>query len=189
MTLFDFLGKTKRVFYKILFSWIPKISLGKRGKKVSVGMGFKADGIHNIYIDDFVSIGENALFMTTRAKIIIKDHVMFGPRVTILTGNHRYDLPGEYMWDIHDNLKEKKNDEDVVFEGDNWVGANATILKGVTIGRGAIISAGAIVTKNVLPYSIVGGVPAKVIKMRFSNEDLKQHLFLLESKQQKWITK
>ena len=57
-------------------------------------------------------------------------------------------------------------DKDVVFEGDNWVGANAIILKGVTVGKGSVISAGAVVTHDVPPYAIVGGVPAKVIRMR-----------------------
>ena len=53
---------------------------------------------------------------------------------------------------------------------DVWIGANATILSDVTIGRGAVIAAGAVVTKNVKSYSIVGGVPAKKIKTRFPTE-------------------
>ncbi len=55
-------------------------------------------------------------------------------------------------------------------KGDNWIGANSTILKGVTIGEGAIVAAGALVIKDVPPYSIVGGVQAKVLKYRFSDD-------------------
>jgi maltose O-acetyltransferase len=51
-------------------------------------------------------------------------------------------------------------------EDDVWIGRNAVILPGVTIGRGSIVGAGAIVNKDVIPYSIVGGVPARLIKMR-----------------------
>ena len=56
---------------------------------------------------------------------------------------------------------------DIVVGNDVWIGARATILSGVTIGQGAIIAAGAMVTENVPPYAIVGGNPARVIKMRF----------------------
>lgn len=55
---------------------------------------------------------------------------------------------------------------------DVWIGANAFIRAGVDIGNGAIIGAGAVVTRNVLPYEIVGGVPARVIRKRFSDEDI-----------------
>ena len=68
----------------------------------------------------------------------------------------------------------------MVFEGDNWIGANATILKGVTVGEGAVVAAGAVVTKDVAPYTIVGGVPAKYIGDRFTPEELAQHRLLLK---------
>lgn len=56
---------------------------------------------------------------------------------------------------------------------DVWIGATVTILNGVTIGDGAVIAAGAVVTRDVPPYSVVGGVPAKIIKWRFSENDIK----------------
>ena len=56
---------------------------------------------------------------------------------------------------------------DIVVEDDVWIGYRATILSGVRIGQGAVVAAGAVVTKDVPPYAIVGGVPAKVIKYRF----------------------
>ena len=57
---------------------------------------------------------------------------------------------------------------------DVWIGENAIILGGVKVGNGAVIAAGAIVTKDVPPYAIVGGVPAKVIKYRFDNETIRE---------------
>jgi acetyltransferase-like isoleucine patch superfamily enzyme len=60
----------------------------------------------------------------------------------------------------------------VVLGNDVWVGANALILGGVTVGHGAVIAAGAVVTKDVPDYSVVGGVPAKVIKYRFTAEEI-----------------
>jgi len=74
---------------------------------------------------------------------------------------------------IYRNIK-SKDIKDVYFPpiigNDVWIGANAIILQGVTIGDGAVIAAGAVVTKDVPPYAIVGGVPAKVIKYRFSDD-------------------
>ena len=79
--------------------------------------------------------------------------------------------------------KEKlpENDAPVVIEDDVRIGANVTILKGVTIGRGSVVAAGAVVTKSCPPYSIIGGVPAKVLKMRFSTEEIKIHERLLKT--------
>ena len=94
------------------------------------------------------------------------DDVMFGPGVTVITGDHRTDILDRPMITVTDSEKSPDNDKDVVFEGDNWVGANAIILKGVTVGKGSVVSAGAVVTHDVPPYAIVGGVPAKVIRMR-----------------------
>lgn len=72
----------------------------------------------------------------------------------------------------------------VKIEGDNWIGANATILKGVTVGFGSVVAAGAVVTHDVLPYSIVGGVPAKILSMRFTDVEIQEHEKLLNLKNQ-----
>lgn len=63
----------------------------------------------------------------------------------------------------------------MIIEKDVWIGANVTILEGVTVGRGATIAAGAVVNKDVPPYCIVGGVPAKVIKRYWSVEQILKH--------------
>ena len=113
--------------------------------------------------------------LSTRAKVIIGDYVMFGPNVSVITGNHRIDVIGKRMYEIKDSDKRATDDQDVIFAGDNWIGANSTILKGVTIGEGAVVAAGALVNKDVPPYTVVGGVPAKVLKMRFTETELRDH--------------
>lgn len=71
---------------------------------------------------------------------------------------------------------------------DVWIGARATILEGITVGDGAVVAAGAIVTKDVPPYAIVGGVPAKIIKYRFDEETIQKLLKLKWwEKDQAWI--
>lgn len=61
---------------------------------------------------------------------------------------------------------------------DVWIGANVTLKRGITIGTGAVVAAEALVTKDVPPYAIVGGIPAKVIKYRFSSEIIQELLKL-----------
>ncbi|EMF49988.1 Acetyltransferase [Streptococcus parauberis KRS-02109] len=67
----------------------------------------------------------------------------------------------------------------IIVEDDVWIGTNAIIMSGVTLGKGSIIAAGSVVTKSVPAYTIVGGIPAKVIKERFS-EEIKQLLMELD---------
>lgn len=119
----------------------------------------------NIEVGNDVSIGCGALFMSSESKIVVGNKVMFGPNVTIIGGNHNTSVVGKFMYDVHD--KRPEDDQDVIIEDDVWVGAGATVLKGVRLGRGSIVAAGAVVNRDVLPYTIVGGIPAKIIALRF----------------------
>lgn len=137
-------------------------------------------GLSNLSIGEGTSIPKGAIFYCTEAPLTIGKKVIFGPRPTIITGDHRFDVIGSYIMDNKKKLPE--NDAPVVIEDDVWCGANVTILKGVTIGRGAIIAAGAVVTKNIPPYSIAGGVPAKVLRSRFTPEEIIKHESILYKK-------
>ena len=76
----------------------------------------------------------------------------------------------EWGLDVRDITKAWDNKGDIVIGNDVWIGYEAVILAGVTVGDGAVIGARAVVTKDVPPYTIVGGVPAKPIRMRFDRE-------------------
>jgi acetyltransferase-like isoleucine patch superfamily enzyme len=128
----------------------------------------------SIEVGEHVTIGGGAFFLASESKIIIGNKVMFGPNVTVVGGDHNTSILGRFMYDIRE--KRPEDDQDVIFEDDVWVGSGATILKGVRVGRGAIIAAGALVTKDVLPYTVVGGVPAKIISFRFGDiETITKH--------------
>ena len=127
----------------------------------------------NLTIGNDVYIGPHALFLCTESQIFIGNKVLFGPHVTIIGGDHRITDVGRFIYDVLD--KHPEDDQDVHIEDDVWIGTNTTLLKGVTVGRGAVVAAGALVTKDVPPYAIVGGVPAKVLKYRFTPEQIKEH--------------
>lgn len=104
---------------------------------------------------------------------------MIAHNLNIVTGRHRYNIPGRYIVSISNDEKESEDDKPIVIENDVWIASNVTILRGVTIGRGAIVAAGSVVTKDVIPYEIVGGVPAKRIGMRFAEEEITAHELML----------
>lgn len=136
-------------------------------------------GLWNLSVGDGTSIPRGSTFYCTEAELIIGKKVIFGPRPTIITGDHRIDVIGKYIMDSTEKLPE--NDAPVVIEDDVWCGANVTILKGVILGRGCVVAAGAVVTKTFPPYSIIGGVPAKLLKMRFTPEEIELHENILGS--------
>jgi len=129
----------------------------------------------NIHIGNDVFIGPGASFMAFVSYIKIGDKVMFGPNVTIRGGNHSTHIIGKYMADYTNADKLPEDDQPVIIENDVWIGTGAIILKGVRIHRGAIIAAGAVVTKDVPPYSVAGGIPARTLKFRWSIEDILRH--------------
>lgn len=132
-----------------------------------------------ISLGDHVYIGPGALFLASDSSLDIGNKVLFGPNVTIIGGDHSTHLIGKFMADYQIKDKRPTDDLPVKIADDVWIGTGAIILKGTHIGRGAIVAAGAIVTKDVPPYAIVAGVPAKVLKYRWSVEEILQHERLL----------
>lgn len=149
------------------------------------GFGYLADNViltppqivdskHNIYIYANTSIGSNAYISTPNARFIVKSNCMIAEGLTVHTGNHAM-IVGLFGPQITDKNKPKGYDKDIIVEDDVWIGCRVTILSGVHIGRGAVIAAGAVVSRDVLPYSIVGGVPARFIKFKWTVEQIIEH--------------
>jgi len=114
-------------------------------------------------IGNNVGIAQNC-FIQVRGKVSIGNDVIFGPGVSIFSENHRFENP-----DIPVSLQGETR-KGVSIEDGVWVGSRAIILDGVQIGRNSIIAAGSVVNKDVPPYAIVGGIPARIIKTRIVNE-------------------
>lgn len=132
----------------------------------------------NIYLYENTCLASNSFISAINAKFIVKKNTCIGERLTVHTGDHAM-LVGRFCSSITETDKPKGYDEDVIVESDVWIGCNVTLLSGVHIGRGSIIAAGAVVVKDVLPYSIVGGVPARFIKFKWSIEQILEHELIL----------
>lgn len=95
----------------------------------------------------------------------------------VLQGEHRIDTISTYPFHVQvmkDMATEALSRGDIIVKDDAWIGENALIMSGVTLGQGCIVAAGAVVTKDVPPYAIVGGVPAKVIRYRFTEAQIEK---------------
>lgn len=113
----------------------------------------------NIEMGDYSSIGANSVIPNNT---IIGKFVMMAPEIHIVANNHNFnktDIPMCFQGSIEGQTPTIIND-------DCWIGVRAIFTPGHTIGEGSIIAAGAVVTKNIEPYSIVGGNPAKLIRKR-----------------------
>ena len=93
-------------------------------------------------------------FIQVRGKVVIEDNVIFGPGVSIFSESHNHSLPGVPV------SQQGETRKGVLIREGSWIGANATILDGVTIGRYSIVAAGAVVTRDVADGATVAGVPA-----------------------------
>lgn len=128
---------------------------GSYGKNISVQSRFNCDNGKNIHVGNNFLSNYNLTILDI-APVNIGNNVMIGPNVDIYTVNHPMTIQGrrEYL----------AKGFPVTIGNDVWIGGKASIMPGVTIGNNVVIAAGAVVTKDVSDNSLVGGVPAKIIK-------------------------
>ena len=126
------------------------------GKNVNIERG--AQFAWDLSVGDNSGVGVNALISSD---VTIGNDVMMGPDCMLFTTNHGMERTDVPMW------RQKSSEaRPIVIGNDVWIGARAIILPGVHVGDGAVIGAGSVVTKDVAPYSIVAGNPAKLLRMR-----------------------
>lgn len=140
---------------------IPRRSLGRVGPRVYIPRNVSFRFPKNIELGSDIALGPgDYLWASENARISVGTRALFGPNVTIITANHGFDAREEFV------QLQPQHERDVRVGDDVWIGANAVILPGVTIGNGAVIAAGAVVNRDVEPFAIVGGVPARVLGTR-----------------------
>jgi acetyltransferase-like isoleucine patch superfamily enzyme len=137
------------------------------GNRVSIGKYaiIRPSNIYGGPIGEGLVMGNNSNigpynYIGCSGKITIGDNVMLAPRVSIYAENHVFDNPNITI------KAQGVSKMDVVIEDDCWIAANAVILAGVTIGKGSVVAAGSVVNEDVPAFSVMAGVPARVIKSR-----------------------
>lgn len=160
---FTFIKWSMTIFAYYLINMVRGRQLLKVGRHTNIHPTVVIREGEYITIGEHCLINHNNLLQAGKSQygsITIGDYVHTGVNVAMIAFNHGFYTRFEPIKEL-DYM-----DAPIVIEDDVWIGAGSTILAGVTIGKGAIIAAGAVVNKDVPPYTIVGGVPAKVIKER-----------------------
>lgn len=142
----------------------------------------------NVFNPKIVSMGKgsygelNIVSFNDQSHLYIGNYVSIAQHVTFLLDvEHKTSTVSTYPFraKVQKSGDEAGSKGDIIIDDDVWIGYGATILSGVHIEQGAVIAAGAVVSKDVPPYSIVGGVPAKLIRFRF-DEDVREYLNTLD---------
>lgn len=178
----------KKIIYDFLIDKLEKLLSAHKSRKIIRLMqegvlivGDHTYGYNNLRID---------IYKGSEAKVVIGKYCSIAKDVICITGGiHQIDVVSTYPFRIKFDLPGKYEDGmpytkgDIVIGNDVWIGTGVTILSGVTIGHGAVIAAFAVVTKDVPPYAMVGGNPAKIIRFRFNDNKIN---ILLEQKWWNW---
>lgn len=142
----------------------PLVILG--GGNIAIGNNFQSMAHCYLYgnegeiiIGNNISLNTNVQIGSSGGKIYIGDNVLIGPNVVIRAANHGISRKTLIN-------KQSHTAGIITIEDDVWIGANAVILPNVRVGKGSVVAAGAVVTKNIDPYTVVGGVPARKISQR-----------------------
>jgi len=134
--------------------------LNDSGKNLRISHGVQIKNPDNVTIGDNCYLGDGVHLYAWHEKITLGDNVLIAAGTKIITRKH------DFSNDLLSIAEQGYTNAPVIIEDDVWIGFNVVILPGVVIGEGSIIGAGAVVTKSVKPYSIMGGVPARLIRKR-----------------------
>lgn len=180
MSKSDIVKYVKRLRCKLILMRKKNIYLGNNS---SFGRGTVLYAPHKMNIGNNVYIGK---YCSLEADINIGNNVLIGNNVGLI-GRYDHDFTcveksiKDSPWIGDKNYSFKGKDLKIIVEDDVWIGYGSIILSGVKIGRGAIVAAGSVVLKDVAPYDIVGGNPAKVISRRFGEQEIAEHERILYS--------
>lgn len=155
-------------FFKIslLRGFFYGFFLKKKGKRVYICKGITIMSPQNVELGNDVYLGKNVTIAGQQG-VTIGDNSIINHNVNIISVNHVYEDPNKTI------REQGYYGAPISIGEDVWIATGAVVLQGIKIGKGAVIGANAVVTKNVAPYTLVGGIPAKFIRRRNSEKKSK----------------
>lgn len=147
--------------------------LGYRDQTVEIGFPILITKPQNVFLYEKTRINPGAKIITYQGKFIVKKYTGIAYGFTVVTGNHTPTVGYPQTQLGHSHLNDVERD--VIIEEDVWVGANVTLLSGAHIGRGCVIGACSLVNKEIPPYAVVVGSPARIIASKFTLEQILLH--------------
>lgn len=160
-------------WYKMYIKVQNKYKYGEYGKGAVILSPIDIVNFSNVFIGKYSRIQAHSKIINYSGKFIIKDYSACGAGLTVVTGNHKpiVGIPQAIANNLHIGDLEKN----VCIDEDVWIGSNVTLLSGAYINRGCFVGSGSLVNREIPPYAIVVGIPAKIIKCRFSIEQIIEH--------------
>lgn len=157
--------------YSMFFKNTRKEALRKCGVQVQINGPIKGTP-EFVEMEDFTRIQADTRFTSSGGTVKIKKYTAVGAECLFIPGNHipTVGLP-QFLSITHVN----DTQSEIVLEEDVWAGSRCTFLQKAHVGRGAVVAACSLVNKKIPPYAVVGGVPAKVIAVRFNLEQILEH--------------
>ena len=173
------------VLYNTYVASLNKSQFGYCAEDVYLGPPLTFSNPKNVFLYKHTNL-KNAIIFSNNARFIMKPYADVGEGLRVSTGNHAMVI-GKMHNTILDKNKPEGLDKDVVIESDAWCGRNVTLLAGVTVGRGSIVGAGAVVTKDIPPYTVCVGVPAKPIKFKWTIDEILRHERLVYDEKERYL--
>jgi acetyltransferase-like isoleucine patch superfamily enzyme len=172
----------KRRFYQKLSAlkammkqYLPlRSDLGACGRNAILEYPIRFEHPQSVFIEDNVKIRSGCQIINSASeKVVIKKYTAIAVGCTMITNTHKsvVTIPHILLGASHINDKST----DIIIEEDVWIGANVTLLAGACLRRGCVVGAGAIVSKEIPPYAVVVGAPAKIISKKFDLKDVLRH--------------
>ena len=153
--------------------WKDRSKYGLWDKTATMMKPVDTSALHNLYLHPYARVQSGLRLISYTGKLIIKKYAACGANILVITGNHvpTVGIPQFFLGTLHINDKEK----DITIGEGAWVGAHSTLLSGAVIGRGAVIGANTLVNKEIPPYAVAVGSPAKIIATTFTFEQVIEH--------------
>lgn len=175
MLVFNYLRRLRTGIINIITQYVNPYDRSKYGR-IGEHSIVKSNSLlvqEKMYLGDYVIIQEQTNFIANKGKLIVGKYSVISSGCTIVPGAHKLTVGVPFYLAAMNHINDAEGD--IVIEEDCWIGTGCILLPKCHIGRGAVVGAGSVVTKDVPPYAIVAGAPAKIIATKFSIEQILKH--------------